>query len=497
MVQVELCDIEVHENVWIAMRDGERLAARIWRPKCRRPVPALLTYSPYFARLFSRGAENSRFPYYAARGYACVRVDIRGTGNSDGRPMDEYALQEQLDGVDVVGWISAQPWCSGAVGMEGISWSGINALQIAAERPDALKAIITHCSTDDLYEDDAHYKGGCVLHDMVVWATLFMAFEGQAPDPEIVGAERWRERWIERLHAVDFNLGAWLEHQSRDSFWRRRSVSEDLSKIECPVYAIGGWVDGYKNAVFRLLRNLRVPRKGLIGPWTHLYPHKGVPGPSIDYLAEAVRWWDHWLKGIDTGIMEEPMLTVWMQGLSAAPTEAIVPGRWISESVWPALQRADRTYFLNSGGLLGTSSQVEEEISLRPVQTVGGAGGIWWPGMSASGDLHTEVPLEQTADDCNSLVFDSAPLMHNVEILGAPFVTLSIKVDKPVAYVAVRLNEVLADGPSRRITYGIKNLCHGASDVAINPVQLRVAEGYEITIALDHLPHCVHAGCPV
>ena len=189
------------ENTWIVMPDGVKLAARIWVPVGaeRHPVPAIFNYCPYFARLFTRPDDDARFPYYASHGYACVRVDIRGSGDSEGLPMDEYVQQEQDDGVEIIRWIASQPWCSGSVGMEGISWSGFNSLQVAARRPPALKAIITHCSTDDRYADDAHYKGGCILEDMFDWGTAFLALQGQPSDPDITGHDGWRESWLEAI----------------------------------------------------------------------------------------------------------------------------------------------------------------------------------------------------------------------------------------------------------------------------------------------------------
>lgn len=204
-----LLPVKVIENASIEMRDGVKLAARIWLPESaeQHPVPAIFNYCPYYARLFTRADDDTRYPYYAAHGYACVRVDIRGSGNSSGQPLDEYVAQEQDDGVELIRWIAAQPWCSGEVGMEGKSWSGNNCLQLAARQPPALKAIITHCSTDDRYADDAHYRGGCVIHDMFNWGTVFLAFQGQAPEPEVTGEAHWRERWLARLRGIDFNIG--------------------------------------------------------------------------------------------------------------------------------------------------------------------------------------------------------------------------------------------------------------------------------------------------
>jgi putative CocE/NonD family hydrolase len=483
------------ENTWIPLPDGVKLAARIWVPEHaeRRPVPAIFNYCPYFARLFTRPDDDARFPYYAARGYACVRVDIRGSGNSGGRPMDEYVKQEQDDGVEIIRWIASQPWCSGAVGMEGISWSGFNSLQVAARRPPALKAIITHCSTDDRYADDAHYKGGCIVNDMFGWGTVWLAIQGQPSDPAITGREGWKDAWLERLNAVEFNLDHWFDHPHRDAFWKHGSVIENYDAIQCPVYAIGGWVDAYKNSVPRLLAGLKVPRKGLVGPWTHIYPHQGVPGPAIGYLDEALRWWDHWLKGAETGIMREPMLRVWLQDKSATPGEAIVPGYWAAEEAWPSPRITERTYYLNGRSQLGVGPASELAVHLDPVQTVGSASGAWCPsGAGAAEDLNTELPFDQRLDDARSLTFDSPPLAEPVEILGRCVATLDVAVDKPVAFLAVRLNEVLPAGESRRVSYAILNLCHRDSDET--PAPLEPGRRYTVALALDCAARRFHAG---
>ena len=284
------------------------------------------------ARFHARTATNRCTVTSRAHGYASVRVDLRGSGDSDGLLSDEYSAQEHADGVEVIAWLAAQPWCSGSVGMFGISWGGFNSLQIAALRPPALQAIMTLCASDDRYTDDAHYMGGCLLTENLQWGSIFMVNQALPPDPEIVG-EAWREQWRERLEHLPNFPELWLRQPWRGDYWRAGSVRDHIERINVPVYAIGGWADGYSNAVPRLLASLRSPCKGLIGPWAHTFPHHGVPGPAIGFLQEAVRWWDRWLKGIDNGIEREPVLRVWMQeAVKPEPQYDIMPGRWVAEA---------------------------------------------------------------------------------------------------------------------------------------------------------------------
>ena len=338
MNQDSLAGIREIENVWIPMSDGCRIAARIWMPKTagQEPVPAILEYIPYRKRDFMRARDEPIHRYFAMNGYASVRVDVRGSGDSEGVLHDEYTPQEHEDALEIITWIAAQGWCTGAVGMMGISWGGFNALQVAALKPQALKGVITLCSTDDRYADDAHYMGGCLLNENMQWGSILTLYSALPPDPQIVG-ERWRAMWRERLEALEPFPALWLRHQWRDDYWKHGSVCEDYGAIDCAVYAIGGWADGYSNAVPRLMASLACPRKGLIGPWAHVFPHDGVPGPAIGFLQEAVRWWDHWLKGRETGIMDGPALRIWMQeSVAPQPQYDVWPGRWVAEDTWPS-----------------------------------------------------------------------------------------------------------------------------------------------------------------
>ena len=405
------------ETLWIPLADGVQLAARVWMPEDaeQNPVPAILEYIPYRRRDGTRDGDDLTHPYFAGHGYACVRLDIRGSGDSDGLILDEYLKQEQDDAVEAIAWIAQQPWCTGKVGMMGISWGGFNSLQVAARHPEALKAIISVDSTDDRYADDMHYMGGQLINGNLEWGSSFFSRVGRAPDPRIVG-EKWRKMWLDRLEHVEPFHEIWMRHQWRDEFWQHGSVCEDFSQIKCAVFAVGGWADGYSNAIFRLLEKLKTPRLGLCGPWGHKYPHNGVPGPAIGFLQEALRWWDHWLKDKDTGIMAEPMLRAYVQ--DSVPPKSHYdqrPGRWVAERAWPRPGlRPTRLVF--GDGRLGSAARNEGESRICSPQTTGGVAGEWCP--YGLGGLGPELPMDQREDDANSLTWDSPPLEEAMEILG-------------------------------------------------------------------------------
>jgi uncharacterized protein len=462
--------IECEEHTWIPMRDGTRLAARIWRPAGAedRPVPGILEYIPYRKRDNTRARDEMKHPYFAAHGYACVRVDLRGSGDSEGVLTDEYLALEHQDGEDILAWIADQPWCDGSVGMIGISWGGFNGLQIAARRPPQLKAVIAVSATDNRYTDDVHYMGGCLLSDNLSWASQMFAYNSLPPDPEIVG-DAWRDWWFRRLEGSGLWLHKWLSHQHYDDYWRHGSIAEDYGAVRVPVMIVSGWADGYSNAVFRTLANLEVPCKGIVGPWSHLYPHLGTPGPAIGFLQEALRWWDRWLKGKDNGVDQDPALWVWMQH-TVQPTAAYTqrPGHWVAEPDWPSMNVRQQTHCLTRGRILPAGEDPDHEPEARPISSplsVGMFGGKWC--SYAAGPDH---PHDQRAEDGGSLVFDAEPLGAPLELLGAPEVELELESSHPVAMIAVRLSDIARDDKATRVTYGLLNLCHRESHADPQPV---------------------------
>ncbi|RPK54534.1 Cocaine esterase [Streptomyces sp. ADI96-02] len=491
------CETREENHVTIPMPDGVRLSARVWRPVSsdQEPVPAILEYIPYRKNDLTSTRDAIHHPYIAGHGYACVRVDLRGTGESEGVLRDEYLEQEQRDAEEVLAWLAQQPWCDGTTGMMGISWGAFAALQVAARRPPSLGAIVIASFTDDRYADDMHYLGGAMLSDNLAEAGTMFAYATCPPDPRVVG-ERWRDMWHERLESARPWVLEWLRHQRRDDYWRHASLSEDYTALRCPVLASSGWADGYSNAVTRLLSRVDVPRRGLIGPWSHKLPHLGEPGPAIGYLQEVVRWWDHWLKGVDNGVMEGPMLRAWMQE-SVPPSTSYEerPGRWVGEPSWPSPHVREERHALRDRAVLMPGEAGDEGgeagpgrvLTVQSPLSVGQFAGKW-----ASYNAPPDLPYDQREEDGGSLVFTSEPLPRTLEILGSPSVELEVESSEPVAQVTARLSDVAPDGRATRVTYGVLNLTHRSSEE--RPEELEPGRRYRVRIPLNGVAQAFPAG---
>jgi putative CocE/NonD family hydrolase len=471
------------ENEWITLKDGTRLAARIWIPEGAEnsPVAVVWEYLPYRKRDSERQRDTGWAEAFVPYGFAFVRVDIRGSGDSDGVLLGEYLQQEQDDAVEVIAWLARQPWSNGSVGMRGISWGGFSSLQTAALAPPALKAIIPQCASDNRYTDDAHYVGGALTLDNYDWGAEFKTVLVGPPDPAIVG-DRWRDMWLNRLKATPPILAEWLSHQRYDAFWQHGSVAVDYSRIKIPVYIVDGQIDSYRDFLPRLLDNLRVPRKGLMGPWGHKYPQLADSGPGLNWVTEEVRWWTQWLLGVDTGIMEEPMLRVFLEDRTAAEVwPRDVPGRWVTEPSWPSPHIQTRTLFLNSDGL--SDKQGADTVRIcRSQETIGLTKREWFPW-----NLDIDLPPDQTPDDTRSLTFDSAPLSNDLEVLGRPLASIRVSSTEPVAKLVVRLNEVTPEGKSWSVSYGVLNLTHREGHET--PVALEPGRHYEVEVPCYFTAH--------
>ena len=421
-------------------------------------------------------------PYVAGHGYACVRVDLRGSGDSDGVLTDEYMQQELDDGCDVIAWLSAQPWCSGRVGMIGISWGGFNGLQIAALRPPALGAVISLCSTDDRYADDIHHMGGCLLGDNLSWASVMFSYNSLPPDPEIVG-ERWRKMWFERLEGSGLWLETWLRHQRRDAYWQHGSIAEDYGAMNALSWPSAAGPMATPMPSSDCSPTSERPRKGLIGPWSHKYPHIGVPGPAIGFLqesralvgplAEGRGQWRH-------GRADAARLDA---GQRAADDVLQAPPRPLGgrNVLAVAEHRAADASLLARNRLVANGIETAEQpLPIQSPLTTGLFAGKWCS-YAAGPDL----AHDQRQEDGGALIFESDPLDEQLEILGAPEVELTLTSSEPIAMLAVRLSDVAPDQKVTRVTYGLLNLTHRTSRE--QPEHLVPGEPYRVRVRLNHI----------
>ncbi|WP_027062139.1 CocE/NonD family hydrolase [Mesorhizobium loti] len=480
--------VETVDPLWIRLADGTRIAATLWRPRTEGKVPVVVEMVPYRRRDGTVARDIDIHPWLAGHGIACARIDIRGSGDSDGDLADEYLPREQEDACEIIAHLAAQPWCNGNVGMTGISWGGFNALQVAARRPPALKAIITNCATDDRYADDIHYMGGALLTEQEMWSNFMLVKKAMAPDPQIVG-DAWRAMWESRLAATSSLSEVWLAHQRRDEYWRQGSVCEDHSAIECAVMAVCGWEDSYSNFVPRLLEHLPGPKLGIVGPWSHTYPCRGAPGPLIGYLQEALRWWRHWLRGEDTGIMNEPLYRVWVTG-EERPQPFYLPdhaGSWAAEDQWPWPRIERRVLHLNAGGL-SSEPAPGATLSVCSPATAGRDCGRW----GGYGGSCPDMPIDQRREDGMALCFDTPVLSDDLTLLGAPELDLLVSVDQPYVNLAVRLCDVYPDGTSALMTYGVLNLSH--RDSHEHPTPCPVGSPFRVKLKLNDFARTIPKG---
>jgi predicted acyl esterase len=430
--------IEIKE-VWIPMPDGIRLAASLFMPANRESsakFPVLLEYLPY-RKDESRNGRFQLFSYFVERGYIVARVDIRGTGTSEGKLIEyEYTDQEQEDGEVVIDWLSKQAWSTGSVGMFGISWGAFNSIQMAMRNPPALKAIIAIMGTDDLFRDDVHFIDG-MMHVDSYELGQDIANILPAPPDYVIDEAYFRHR---------FDTEPWLliyKRQQHDGpFWNRASLDSDYSSIRIPTFVIGGWYDGYRDSVPRMLEKLEAPIKGIMGPWAHSWPNSPYPEPGMEWRQEAVRWFDFWLKGDDTGIMDEPQFAVYVRQWHQPGVVDKVPGYWRWEDGWPIGRTEKRRLYTHADHTLsGTKSDLVNGQShkLRYIPTVG---------IEASGNVNWwgDFPWDQRGTDAYSLVYDSDPLEQDLEILGFPRAILYVSADAPLANWIVRISDIAPDG---------------------------------------------------
>ena len=475
-------EIEIIEHIWIEMSDGVRLSAKIWLPVNAKnaPVPAILEFIPYRKRDAYALRDHANHAWMAARGYACIRPDMRGHGDSEGIMLDEYSPREQQDAVEVIEWLAKQKWCSGNVGMMGLSWGGIASMQAAIKQPPALKAIIPVGASLDRYYDDGGYLMGGYPGQGLGWGGVMFGYCIRPPDPEVVG-DLWRDMWFDRLEKTPMFAEKWLTHQLRDETWKQGSVCEDFDKIKVPVLGVSGWNDCWPNTMIRLLENINAPCRVVSGAWAHVYPNLGGPGPMIGFLQLALEWWDHWLKGIENEIMNEPAFVAFLQDShNPDPNPSERPGRWIGETGSPTQNVSIKRYKMGPGALFEKNCETTGFANICSPLSIGLKTGEYMP-ISGS----AELPQDQSADDALSVCFEDKQLTAPLDLLGTPNLYLRASSDFSCGLIAARLCDVAPDGTSTLISYGVLNLKqrNGRETLA----ELTPGENVDVVIRLNDI----------
>ena len=457
------------EQAWIDVEGGVRLSVTLYLPDpAAGPQACILEALPYRKDDLTSSYRPEYVRLRDQHSYAVARLDVRGTGSSEGIATDEYPAIEQRDLVAVIGWLAEQSWCDGNVGMYGTSYSGFNALQVACERPAALKAVIAIYASDDRYTDDVHYMGGTQRWlDLIDYRHYMTPMNALPPVPPVHGPG-WRDEWVKRLEAIQPWLFTWMEHQQDRGYWRHGSLRPDYARIGCPVMIVAGWADGYRNNSFRTIAALGeagVPRRLLAGPWSHAATDNSSPGPRIDLVPEMVRWWDRWLRSQPSDLDDEPVVTYFMRrSTKPSPVLDSYAGQWRRED-WPCPRSAPAHLSLDAR---------------PPYQVRADVGIAAW--ISCAGHLPWGQSDDQRFDDAASITWDHDA--RGVELLGHPVVRLTVVASDPVAFVSVKLNDVFPDGTSALVTRGFLNLTHrGGHDVPAQPMP--VGQPVEVEIELE------------
>ena len=461
-------------EVWITMSDGIRLAADIYWPlesdRADR-FPVLLEYLPY-RKNESRARNHSLYSYFLKRGYVVARVDMRGTGNSEGKTIPyEYSDIELDDGEEVINWLSRQEWSTGDVGMFGISWGGFNSIQMAMRNPPALKAFVSVMATEYLYQEDVHYMDGIMVagDSWMMSNDLYNALPGA---PEFT----MDEDWFTNRFNIEPSVYTYMRQQRDGEFWDRASARGKYDLIQVPGYHIGGWYDGYRNSLPRMLENVEAPTKAMIGPWDHDFPHNAALQPQVEWRAEAVRWFDQWLKDIDTGILEEPDFAVYIRDYHP-PDDSLerIPGFWRWENGWPIKRIETQNWYAQENHKLSTIPGINDIHTLENIPSIGLEGGgptMWWG----------SIPPDQRPMDENSLVYDSEVLVETIEILGRPVAKLHVSANAKRANWVVRISDIAPDGQITQVAGAAFNGTHRNS--SRDPEDIIPGEKFPLNIEL-------------
>jgi len=457
----------VERDVRVRVSDGTVLSMDVYRPNGPGRFPGILEHIPYRKDDLRAMQDRGQGIELVRAGFACVRLDVRGTGSSAGIAVDEYSQAEQRDGVEIVDWLAGQPWCTGAVGSWGKSYGGFSCIQLAMNRPPALRAIAPVYATDDRYSDDMHFDGGALCAFELTNYPIRMIAMNALPSAHLAAGSELD--WRRRIEDTPAWVLSWLRQQRDGPYWRNGSLRPMYSRIEVPVFIVSGWRDGYRTAGLRMAHNLGAPWQLLAGPWAHFSPDRGVPGPPYPFTAELIDFFHRHL-GSQAAPRQRPR-TVFFLGQYDSPSEPreTVSGAWWSSDGWP--DGAEATTVSLGGPAVAPASV-----------TVGVTTGNWCPPPPQHGQF-----LDQRADEARSAVFTGEQLVDSVALLGAAVARFSARHPHGRVIAVVKLSDVAPDGRSQFVTRGAVNtelLGEGELSVPLMATGWRFLPGHRIRVCV-------------
>lgn len=447
-------------GVRMKTRDGTTLAVDVFRPDSAGPFPALLSYSPYgkdvqrvldqqrphSSRTGNGGQEAGDTGYFVSRGYVHVIADVRGSGDSEGT-YDFQGRREQTDGYDLIEWIADQPWCDGNVGMLGMSYFGVVQNLVAATRPPHLRAIAPYEAYTDRYRHSVHHGGifdegffhqwfehlsvrpqRPLIYDFLPEEEVRRRRDALLASPEIVDSPYMHiQLKYENKNPLMFDF--LIEPHDGPYYWER-SANRVLDRIEVPALLMARWSGWpiHLAGAFEAWKGITSPKKMIIMETEWI---TGPLRPWRDHQDVILRWYDHWLKGVDTGMMDEPPITLLVKG----------SGRWRAEHEWPLARTAwTRFHLTGDGGLTREPGAAESSLGFENDPWIR-------PGLTSPG-----------------LDFTTPPLAEPLEVTGPIALRLTATLDQPDATWIVTLRDVAPDGSSSVVTKGWLRASHRETD---------------------------------
>jgi len=449
--------VAVDQHVPIQMSDGVLLNAVVRRPDAPGRYPVIVTITPYNG---TNGAISVNNDYLVQRGYVQVVVDVRGTGESQGT-WDDLGGREQRDGYEAVEWAAAQPWSNGIVGMWGASYMAISQLFTAAQQPPHLKAIFPIVPMSDSYRDMVFPGGQNNTGFIPLWLGLVSGGALVPPDYALDGNTADLARALGELgqHALNMpgfaansELQAMAGNTAYDGpFWKTTSPLEVVDQIRVPTFVVGGEHDIFQRGeplIYERLKK-RVTTRLLIGPWTHTQGSSGagLPAdgvPSLDSI--ALRWFDQYLKGIQTDIGAIPPVTQYVLG----------PGRWETGTDWPNPSLTPTRLYLASGNMLDTAPptlpSAADTFLQNPVSGVcTQSTSQWSAGLLGAVPCTTDNRLDEAT---SGVSYTTPPLTQDLQFNGPLFADVWVSTTASDAVVTVRVTDVSPDGTSTELTDG-------------------------------------------